>query len=90
MHVRSLLAGVGIAAVAVAVPLVAVSTASAEPSSSTASSCPRLAVHSEVAQYLAAHPDVAAEIADLKKLPHDQRASARQQYLAAHPEDRAP
>jgi hemophore-related protein len=86
VHVRSLLAGVGIAAVAVTVPLVVVSTASAEPSSSTASSCPRLAVHQEVTQYLAAHPDVAAEIADLKKLPQDQRASARQQYLAAHPD----
>jgi hemophore-related protein len=86
VHVRSLLAGVGIAAVAVTVPLVVVSTASAQPSSSTASTCPRLAVHSEVQQYLAAHPDVAAEIADLKKLPQDQRAAARRQYLAAHPD----
>jgi hemophore-related protein len=86
VHVRSLLAGVGIAAVAVTVPLVVVSTASAEPSSSTASSCPRLDVHQAVQQYLAAHPDVAAEIADLKKLPQDQRASARKQYLAAHPD----
>ena len=86
MHVRSLLAGVGIAAVAVAVPLVVVSTASADPGSSTSSSCPRLAVHQEVRQYLAAHPDVAAEIADLKKLPQDQRATARRQYLAAHPD----
>ena len=90
MHVRSLLAGVGIAAVAVTVPLVVVSTASAEPSSTsspaTSSSCPRLAVHQEVTQYLAAHPDVAAEIADLKKLPQDQRASARRQFLAAHPD----
>ena len=90
MHVRSLLAGVGIAAVAVTVPLVVVSTASAEPSSSPASSsspsasCPRLALHQEVKQYLAAHPDVAAEIADLKKLPQDQRAAARKQYLATH------
>ena len=89
MHVRSLLAGVGIAAVAVTVPLVVASTASAEPSSaptssSTASSCPRIAVHQEVQQYLAAHPDVAAEIADLKKLPQDQRAAARKDYLTAH------
>jgi hemophore-related protein len=86
VHVRSLLAGVGIAAVAVTVPLVVVSTASAEPTSSTASSCPRLAVHREVQQYLAAHPDVAAEITHLKQLPQDQRASARKQYLAAHPD----
>lgn len=86
MHVRSLLAGVGIAAVAVAVPLVVVSTASAEPTSATASSCPRMAVHQEVQQYLAAHPDVAAEITHLKGLPQDQRAAARKEYLAAHPD----
>jgi hemophore-related protein len=84
VHVRSLLAGVGIAAVAVTVPLVVVSAASAEPSSSAASSCPRLEIHQAIQQYLADHPDVAAEIADLKKLPQDQRASARTQYLAAH------
>jgi hemophore-related protein len=86
VHVRSLLAGVGITAVAVAVPLVVVSTASAAPSSSTSSSCPRQAVHQEVQQYLTDHPDVAAEIADLKKLPQDQRPAARQKYLAAHPD----
>jgi hemophore-related protein len=90
VHVRSLLAGVGIAAVAVAVPLVVVSTASAEPSSTTASSsatsasCPRLALHQEVKQYLAAHPDVATELTQLKQLPQDQRAAARKQYLATH------
>ena len=84
MHVRSLLAGVGIAAVAVAAPLVVVSTASAEPSSSTATNCPRLAVHQQLKEYLAAHPDVAAEITHLKTLPGDQRAAARKEYLAAH------
>ena len=86
MHVRSLLAGVGIAAVAVAVPLVVVSTASAEPSTSTAAACPRLAVHQQVQEYLAAHPDVAAEMTQLKTLPQDQRAAARTGYLAAHPD----
>ena len=86
MHVRSLLAGVGTAAVAVAVLLVAVSTASAGPGPSTSSTCPRLAVRPEVQQYLAAHPDVAAEIATLRQLPQDQRASARTQYLTAHPD----
>ena len=84
MHVRSLLAGVGIATVAVTVPLVVVSTASAEPSSTTTSTCPRIAIHQEVQQYLAAHPDVAAELTHLKGLPQDQRASARKDYLAAH------
>ena len=93
MHVRSLLAGVGIAAAAVTVPLVVVSTASAEPSSTTASSttssttstaCPRIALHQEVKQYLADHPDVAAELTHLKGLPQDQRAAARKQYLDTH------
>jgi hemophore-related protein len=84
VHVRSLLASVGITAVAVAVPLVVVSTASAAPSSAASSSCPRLAVHQEVQDYLAAHPDVAAEITHLKQLPTDQRAAARKEYLAAH------
>ena len=91
MHVRSLLAGVGITAVAVTVPLVVISTASADPApagstSSTSTSCPRQAVHQEVQQYLAAHPDVAQEIKTLQAMPQDQRASARQQYLAAHPD----
>lgn len=83
MHVRSLLAGVGIAVVAVAVPLVAVGTASAE-APATTSDCPRIALHQEVKQYLAAHPDVAAEFTHLKTLPADQRAAARKEYLAAH------
>jgi hemophore-related protein len=86
VDVRSLLAGVGIAAVAVAVPLVVVSTASAAPGSSTSSNCPRLAVRQQVQQYLSDHPDVAAEIATLRKLSQDQRASARTQYLTAHPD----
>jgi hemophore-related protein len=90
VHVRSLLAGVGLAAVAVAVPLVVVSTASADSSPSSASSsaqnCPRQTVRQEVKDYLTAHPDVAQEIKTLKSLPQDQRAQARQQYLAAHPD----
>jgi len=86
VHVRSLLAGVGITVVAVAVPLVVVSTASAAPSASTSANCPRIAVHQEVQQYLAAHLDVAAELTHLKGLPADQRASARKEYLTAHPD----
>ena len=87
MHIRSLLAGVGIAAVALAVPLVVVSTANAGPSTSTAAQdCPRLAAHQAVKDYLAAHPDVAQELRALRQLPQDQRAQARQQYLAAHPD----
>jgi hemophore-related protein len=84
VHIRSVLAGVGIAGVAVAVPLVVVSSASAAPSPTSSSSCPRLAVHQQVQQYLAAHPDVAQEIKTLQAMPQDQRKQARQQYLAAH------
>ena len=59
MHVRSLLAGVGIAAVAVAVPLVVVSTAYAgpeflHPSTTRPRTARGIAVHQEVQQYLAA------------------------------------
>lgn len=90
MHVRSVLAGVGIAAVAVTVPLVVVSTASAQDSpsgsSTAAQNCPRPELRQEVRQYLTAHPDVRQEIAALRKLPQDQRAAARRQYLAAHPD----
>jgi hemophore-related protein len=87
VHIRSLLAGVGIAAVAVTVPLVVVSTANAGPSTSTtAQNCPREATHQAVKDYLAAHPDVAQELTTVKQLPQDQRAQARQQYLAAHPD----
>jgi hemophore-related protein len=88
VHIRSLLAGIGVAAVAVTVPLVVISSASADPapSGSTSSSCPRQSVRQEVQQYLAAHPDVAAEITTLQALPQDQRAAARTQYLAAHPD----
>jgi hemophore-related protein len=87
VHIRSLLAGIGIAAVAVAVPLVVVSTADADPSTpTTTQSCPRLAAHQAVKDYLAAHPDVAQELTTVRQLPQDQRAEARRQYLAAHPD----
>lgn len=94
MHIRSLLAGVGIAAAAVTVPLVVASTANAGPSttsttsstSTTAQNCPGMAAHQAVKDYLAAHPDVAQELKTLRQLPKDQRAQARQQYLTAHPD----
>jgi hemophore-related protein len=88
VHVRSLLAGIGIAAVAVTVPLVVISTASADPapsgSTTSSTSCPRQSVRQEVQTYLTAHPDVAAEMKTIRALPQDQRAAARKQYLAAH------
>jgi hemophore-related protein len=90
VHVRSLVAGIGIAAVAVTVPLVVVSTASAQDSPSTSSNatsnCPRLDLRKEVKNYLTAHPDVKQELATVRALPQDQRAQARRQYLAAHPD----
>lgn len=87
MHIRSLLAGVGIAAVAVTVPLVVVSTASADTSTATSTqACPAQGPRHALEDYLAAHPDVAQEMATLKALPQDQRAQARKDYLTAHPD----
>ncbi|WP_369640729.1 hemophore-related protein, partial [Nocardia sp. JMUB6875] len=40
----------------------------------------------KVAAYLAAHPDVAAEIAKLKSLPKDQRKAERQAWRQANPQ----
>ncbi len=99
MHIRSLLAGVGVAAVVGVGALVAVDVASADPGSgstssaattsstpSSAASCPRADLRKEVADYLAAHPDVKAELQKIRSLPQDQRAAERKQYLAAHPD----
>jgi hemophore-related protein len=90
VHVRPLVAGIGIAAVAIAAPLVVLTTADAQSSPSTSSSpaadCPRQDLHKQVQDYLAAHPDVAKELTTLRAMPQDQRAQARKQYLAAHPD----
>lgn len=103
MHIRSLLAGVGLAAAVGVGSLVAVDVASADPGSgspattaatttdgsapaSGTSSCPRAELRQEVAGYLAAHPDVKAELQKIRSLPQDQRAAERKQYLAAHPD----
>ena len=76
MHVRSLVAGIGIAAVAVTVPVVVVTTADAQSSPSTSSTsspnCPRQDLRTEVKDYLAAHPDVAAQF---KQFRQDRRGS---------------
>ena len=62
MHIRRLLAGVGLAAVVVAVPLVVISTASADPAPpSSSATCPRQDIRQAIAGFLTAHPDVVAE-----------------------------
>lgn len=53
---------------------------------SASASCPRHDVRTAVKNYLAAHPDVAAEVTKLRSLPADQRAAARKAYLAQHPD----
>lgn len=95
MHIRSVLVGVGVAAAVGVGSLVAVDVASADPgsgstpatgssTSTTTASCPRADLRKQVADYLAAHPDVKAELQKIRSLPQDQRAAERKQYLAAH------
>lgn len=99
MHIRSLLAGVGLATAVGVGSVVAVSVASADPGSTTSSSspatpsaspsnssCPRADVRKEVADYLNAHPDVKQELQKIRSLPKDQRAAERKSYLSAHPD----
>lgn len=93
MHIRPklLAAGAGITALlAVGVPAVASaesgSTPSAGTSTSAAATCPGQAARQSIATYVAAHPDVAEEMAKLRALPKDQRAAARKAYLAQHPD----
>jgi len=85
-----LAAGAGLSVLlAVGVPAVAYagSGSTSSPSTTTASaSCPGHAARQAVAAYLAAHPDVAAEVAKLRALPRDQRPAARKAYLAQHPD----
>jgi hemophore-related protein len=92
MHVRSLLAGAGLAAVVAAVPLAVVSVASADDGSSSASSgtgCAagqRWELAGDAGALLSAHPDVQQLLTALGQAPAGQRAEAAQAYLSAHPE----
>ncbi|MGZ4544563.1 MAG: hemophore-related protein [Blastococcus sp.] len=87
---RSVLAaGSGLAVLlAVGVPAVAYADGSggSGTSTSTSASCPVQDLHKARASYLAAHPDVAAEVKTIRALPADQRAAARKAYLAQHPD----
>ena len=84
-----LVAGAGLSVLlAVGVPAVASaesgSTPSAGTSTAAAANCPGQAARQAIAGYVAAHPDVAEEMAKLRALPKDQRPAARKAYLAQH------
>ena len=86
-----LAAGAGITVLlAVGVPAVASaesgSTPGAGTSTAAAANCPGHEARQAIAGYVAAHPDVAEELAKLRALPKDQRAAARKAYLAQHPD----
>jgi len=86
-----LAAGAGITVLlAVGVPAVAYaesgSTSSPSTGTTAAANCPGHEARQAIASYVAAHPDVAAELAKLRALPKDQRAAARKAYLAQHPD----
>jgi heme-binding protein len=91
MHIRPklLAAGAGLTVLlAVGVPAVASaeggSTPSAGTSTAAAATCPGQQARQAIATYVAAHPDVAEEMAKLRATPKDQRAAARKTYLAQH------
>jgi hemophore-related protein len=84
-----LAAGAGLTVLlAVGVPAVAYAGGGSTPSTTTttaaSANCPGQTARKAVAAYLAAHPDVAAEVAKLHSLPKDQRPAARKAYLAQH------
>ena len=96
MHVRSLLAGAGLALVVVAVPVTVVSVASADdrgPSSSPAptAQCPP-GIRWEIAGDVAAAVDGSADLGGLRDAlaaaPAGTRAQAAHQYLTDHPATR--
>lgn len=88
MRIRTslLAAGSGVAVLlAVGVPAVAYAQGSGTSGgTSTTASCPGQDVRTAVKAYLAAHPDVAAEVTKIHALPADQRKAARKAYLAQH------
>jgi hemophore-related protein len=87
---KLLAAGAGITVLlAVGVPAVASAEGGSTPSaggSTVAANCPVHEARQAIATYVAAHPDVAEELAKLRALPKDQRAAARKDYLAQHPD----
>jgi hemophore-related protein len=86
---KLLAAGAGVTVLlAVGVPAVASaesgSTPGAGTSTAAAANCPAQVARQSIATYVAAHPDVAEEMAPLRALPRDKRPAARKAYLAQH------
>jgi hypothetical protein len=97
VHVRSLLAGAGLALVVVAVPVTVVSVASADdggPSSPPAPTAPcapgvRWEIAGDVAAAVDGSPDLSGLRDALATAPSGTRAEAARRYLADHPDTRA-
>lgn len=75
----------GIATIALAVPGVA--NADAPDCSPAARAAARADAKPKVQAYLAAHPDLKAELVKIHGLPKDQRKAERQSYKQAHPDE---
>jgi hemophore-related protein len=89
MHVRSLLAGAGLAVAAAAVSLVVVSSASADDGAgpiTSGVSCPGWEMRRAIDEFLLMHPQVAEERAGIRALPPELRPDAWRQYLTDHPD----
>ena len=91
MNIRPklLAAGAGLTVLlAVGVPAVASAESGATPSAGTstaaAATCPGQEARQAIATYVAAHPDVAEEMAKLRAMPKADRPAARKAYLAEH------
>ena len=97
MHVRSLLAGAGLAVVVATVPITVVSVASADdggPASPPAPTAPcGPGVRWEIAGDVAAAVDGSSDLSGLRDAlaaaPEGTRAQAARQYLTDHPDARA-
>jgi hypothetical protein len=96
VHVRSLLAGAGLAVVVAAVPVTVVSVASADdggPSASPAPTAPcppgvRWEIAGDVAAAVAKSPDLGGLRDALAAAPAGTRAQTARQYLTDHPDAR--
>ena len=88
-----LAAGVGLTVLlAVGVPAVAYAEGGSAPSTTTSAaapaSCPGQTARKAVATYLAAHPDVAGLLDQLRTAAAGQRRQVAADYLKAHPQSR--
>ena len=96
MHVRSLLAGAGLAVVVAAVPITLVSVASADDGGPSAPPAPTApcppGIRWEIAGDVAAAVDGSSDLGGLRDAlaaaPEGTRAQAARQYLTDHPDTR--